>query len=303
MPCCTGTSYIGLQVAGGSRYDAAVGQDYVNLATSASSSAAAPASCCSCWRSTTPRRSRRRRRAPSTPRRSRSGVFGLIAGLAALIIGAQSVSRLLRAAADDAGILRALGAGPTATTRGRGARRPRRRAGRGAARRDRRDRPVAVFAVRAGPAGGAPAAGSTSTPRCSALGALALVLVLGGVAVVIGYRQAPHRAAARPQPPTAARSWYGPGWARGWAPRAWPGCGSRLSRAGDGPRCRSGPCWPGRCWPSRWSRRRSRSAPASATWSPVPPCTGGTSATRCTRPTGGGRSRRLRSRRCCTGTS
>jgi hypothetical protein len=34
MPCCTGTSYIGLQVAGGARYDAAVDQGYVNLATS-----------------------------------------------------------------------------------------------------------------------------------------------------------------------------------------------------------------------------------------------------------------------------
>src|SRR5262249_15166098 len=43
------------------------------------------------------------------------GVFGLIAGLAALIIGAQSGSRQLRTATDDAGILRALGAGPAAT--------------------------------------------------------------------------------------------------------------------------------------------------------------------------------------------
>ena len=43
-------------------------------------------------------------------------MFGLIAALAALIIGAQSISRQLRAATDDADILRALGAGPAATT-------------------------------------------------------------------------------------------------------------------------------------------------------------------------------------------
>ena len=41
-------------------------------------------------------------------------VFGLIAGLAALIIGTQSLSRQLRAGADDAEVLRALGAGPAA---------------------------------------------------------------------------------------------------------------------------------------------------------------------------------------------
>ena len=40
-------------------------------------------------------------------------MFGLIAGLAALIIGTQSIARQLRAGADDAGALRALGAGPT----------------------------------------------------------------------------------------------------------------------------------------------------------------------------------------------
>ncbi len=34
ISCCTGTSYIGLRLAGGGRYDAAVDQDYVNLATS-----------------------------------------------------------------------------------------------------------------------------------------------------------------------------------------------------------------------------------------------------------------------------
>ena len=95
------------------------------------------------------------------------GVFGLIAALAALIIGAQSVSRQLRAATDDASVLRALGAGPAATTA---------------------DgvlgmlaavvagallavavaiAPVPVLAFRARPRRRSRAAGSTWTPRCS----------------------------------------------------------------------------------------------------------------------------------------
>ena len=44
------------------------------------------------------------------------GVFGLIAALAALLIGGQVVARLVRRNADDGAVLRALGAGPVMTT-------------------------------------------------------------------------------------------------------------------------------------------------------------------------------------------
>jgi hypothetical protein len=43
------------------------------------------------------------------------GVFGGIAGLAAILIAAQVIGRQLRLGADDAGVLRALGAGPVVT--------------------------------------------------------------------------------------------------------------------------------------------------------------------------------------------
>ena len=126
-------------------------------------------------------------------------MFGIIAALAALIIGAQSISRQLRAATDDAGILRALGAGPAATMG---------------------DSVLGVLAAVVAGALLAVAAAIGLSPfslfgpvrqvepgrgiyldwTVLALGALGLAVILGGVAVVIGYRLAPHRAAGRPQP-------------------------------------------------------------------------------------------------------
>jgi FtsX-like permease family len=44
------------------------------------------------------------------------GVFGVIAGLAALVIGSQSISRLVRRSSSDREVLRALGGGPADTT-------------------------------------------------------------------------------------------------------------------------------------------------------------------------------------------
>jgi hypothetical protein len=192
MPCCTGTSYIGLQVAGGSRNDAAIDRDYVNLATSIFGSGSSQLLQLLQVYNTSAIEAEAQR--AIHPEAIALGVFGLIAGFAALIIGAQSVSRQLRAASDDSGILRALGAGPAAATA---------------------DGVLGVLAAALagallavavaialspfslfGPVRQAdPGRGIYVDATVLGLGALAIVLILGGVAVVIGYRQAPHRAA------------------------------------------------------------------------------------------------------------
>ena len=196
MPCCTGTSYIGLQVAGGSRNDAAIDQDYVNLATSIFGSGSSQLLQLLQVYNTSAIEAEAQR--AIYPEAIALGVFGLIAGLAALIIGAQSVSRQLRAATDDSSVMRALGATPAATTAD------------------------GVLGVLAAVVAGAllavavaialspfslfgpvrqaePGRGIYLDATVLGLGALAIILVLGGVAEVIGYRQAPHRAAARAQ--------------------------------------------------------------------------------------------------------
>ena len=126
------------------------------------------------------------------------GVFGLIAGLAALIIGTQSIARQLRAGADDAAAMRALGAGPAMIMAD--------------------GLPGVVAAVAAGALLAVavaialspfslfgpvrevePGRGIYLDGAVLGLGALALVLMLGGVAAVIAWRQMPHRLAARDQ--------------------------------------------------------------------------------------------------------
>jgi hypothetical protein len=198
-PCCVGTSYIGLRLADGSRYDSAVGQEYEGLENTSSYYAGGGAELLQAEEVYDTAAIEGQAQRSIRPEAVALGVFGLIAGLAALIIGAQSVSRQLRAAADDAGILRALGAGPWATTA---------------------DGTLGAFA--------AVVAGALLTMVVAAalspfslfgpvrqaepgrsvyldwavlgLGAAGLVVVLGAVTAVTGYRQAPHRAAARPQP-------------------------------------------------------------------------------------------------------
>jgi len=197
MPCCTGTSYIGLRLADGSRYDAAVDQEYVNLATSIFGTGSSQLLQLLQVYNTSAIEAEAQR--AIYPEAIALGVFGLIAGLAALIVGAQSVSRQLRAATDDAGVLRALGAGPAAATAD------------------------GVLGVLAAVVAGAllsvavaialspfslfgpvrqaePGRGIYVDATVLAAGALALALVLGGVAAVIGYGQAPHRSAAGRQP-------------------------------------------------------------------------------------------------------
>jgi hypothetical protein len=197
--CCSGTSYIGLRLAGGSRYDAAITQEYLNLATSGSVFGIGASQLLQLLQVYNAPAIEAEAQRAIRPEAVALGVFGLIAGLAALIIGVQSVSRQLRVAADDAGVLRALGAGPAAAAAD------------------------GVLGVLAAVAAGAllavvvavvlspfslfgpvrqaePGRGIYIDATVLALGALGLVLVLGCVAAVIGYRQAPHRAAARPQP-------------------------------------------------------------------------------------------------------
>jgi len=198
VPCCTGTSYIGLQLAGGSRYDAAVAQGYLTLATSGRSAGGA-SQVLQLLEAYNTSAIEAEAQSAIRPEAIALGVFGIIAGLAALIIGAQSVSRQLRAAAGDAEILRALGAGPVATSA---------------------DGSLGVLAAVLAGALIAVAVAIGLSPfslfgpvrqaepghgiyldwTVLGLGALVLVLVLGGITVVTGYRQAPHRTAARQQP-------------------------------------------------------------------------------------------------------
>ena len=106
--CCATNSYDGLQLAGGSRSDVPVEQEYERLIdnqgagggqlvvyqTSAIEAEAQQA---------------------IRPEAVALAVFGVIALLAALIIGTQSISRQLYAAVGETEVLRALGAAPAAT--------------------------------------------------------------------------------------------------------------------------------------------------------------------------------------------
>ncbi len=190
--CCASGEYVGLRLAGGSRYDTAVGREYQHLVATSRYIAPAGSQLYVYITSAIEAQAQRAIR----PEAIALGVFAVIAGLAALIIGTQSTSRQLRAAADDAAVLRALGASPAALMA---------------------DGLLGVaVAVAAGSLAAAAVAAGLSPfslfgPVRSVdpgrgiyldwtvlvLGAAGLVLVLGGVAAVIAHRQAPHRAAAR----------------------------------------------------------------------------------------------------------
>jgi hypothetical protein len=197
--CCYNTSYIGLKVADGGRYDAAVADEYLRLTDTSAIFAGGSAQLLQLLELYDTGAIEAEAQSAIHPEAVALGVFGIIAVLAALIIGAQAISRQLRAANDDAGVLRALGAGPAATTAD------------------------SVLGVLAAVVAGAllamavaiglspfslfgpvrqvqPGRGIYLDWTVLALGALGLVIVLAGVAVVIGYRQAPHRAGGRARP-------------------------------------------------------------------------------------------------------
>ena len=123
------------------------------------------------------------------------GAFGVIAALAALLIGLQLVSRQLRANIGQISVMRAVGAGPTITSSDGllgtvfpivvGSLISWRHSPSSSLRWLRLDR----FAPLSRPA-------STLTGRSSVSGVLALVLVVGGWAIIIGSQLAPHRLGA-----------------------------------------------------------------------------------------------------------
>ena len=138
-----------------------------------------------------------------TPESIALGVFGAIAALAALLIAAQLIGRQIRVAADERAVLRALGASP-ATTVGDGV------VGVVGA--------VVVGALLAavvaiglsplaplGPVRRVEASSIAIDWAVLGIGVVGLVLVLCAVAVVVAYRQAPHRIAHR-QHQTVRRS-------------------------------------------------------------------------------------------------
>jgi FtsX-like permease family len=193
--CCATNSYDGLQLAGGSHSDVPVLQGYEHLIDNANTShgqlvvyqtSAIEADAQQAIR----------------PEAIALAVFGLIALVAALIIGTQAISRQLYASAGEAQVLRALGAAPAATLAD-GLLGVVTAAVAGAVL-------AAVIAVALSPLtlfgpvrAMQPAPGFDVDWTVLAPGMAVLVLVLGVVAAAIAYRLAPHRVArraARPGP-------------------------------------------------------------------------------------------------------
>ena len=133
------------------------------------------------------------------------GAFGLIAALAALLIAGQLVGRQLHAGSDELDALRALGAG-TLTTSTDGLIGVFAAIGAGAVL-------AAIVAVALSPLAPIgvvrrvyPSRGFAFDWTVLGIGALVIVVVLAAVAVILGYRRAPHRVARRERLASARRS-------------------------------------------------------------------------------------------------
>jgi FtsX-like permease family len=190
-PCCTNVTYDGLRLAGGSRDDTVVEKEYAHLLGTSSFTAGAGQQFQVYDSSVIEAEAQR----AIGPEAVALGVFGIIAALAALLIGIQAISRQLQADAEEVSVLRAVGAGPGITST---------------------DgllgvvgavfggtvlaavvaiglSPLALF----GPVHQVePSPGFDLDWTVLGFGAMALVFVLGGVAGLITYRGAPHRITA-----------------------------------------------------------------------------------------------------------
>jgi hypothetical protein len=199
VPCCTATSYIGLQLPDGSRFDSAVGQEYQQLTNTSPYFAHGGANLLQLMEIYVTAEIESQAQRAIRPEAIALGVFAIIAGLAALAIGAQAISRQLRASGPDNAVLRALGASPAVATA---------------------DSVGGILATVATGAGLAalvaiglsplslfgpvravqPGSGVYVDWTVLGLGVLSLLLILGAITLVTGYRQAPHRVALRPAP-------------------------------------------------------------------------------------------------------
>jgi hypothetical protein len=197
--CCSNSIYDGLRLAGGSRNDAVVEREYEHLIATSAFYGHGAGQILQVFQVYDTSVIEAEAQRAIRPEAIALGVFGLIAGLAALLIGAQSISRQLRAGSGDMAILRALGAGPAVTMA---------------------DGLAGVIgAVIAGSLLAAavaiglspftlfgpvrvvePGRGVYLDWTVLGFGALVLALILGAIAAVIAYRQAPHRVAARAAP-------------------------------------------------------------------------------------------------------
>ena len=191
--CCQGGTYDGIAITGGSRYDTTVEHEYAHLLATSSFTASGGGQQLQVYDTATIEAEAQRAIGPEA---IALGVFGCIAALAAILIGIQTVSRQLRAHADEGGVLRAIGAGPVITSS---------------------DGLLGtlgavvvgslfatVLAVALSPLAPFgpvrtvdPSPGLDFDWTVIGLGFLVLVLGIGGWAVIVGYRQAPHRVSAR----------------------------------------------------------------------------------------------------------
>jgi hypothetical protein len=103
ITCCASDTFVGIKVLGGNRFSSEVQKEYEHLFPKIGIQPQTEASVES------------RGARSITPEALALGVFGLLTALAALAIAAQLIARLVRLAASDSRILRAMGADPRTT--------------------------------------------------------------------------------------------------------------------------------------------------------------------------------------------
>ena len=194
--CCASGGYLGLRLAGGSSDDMAVEREYEQLENSSPFYAHGGGQLLQVLQVYETSAIEAEAQRAIRPEATALGVFAVIAALAALLVGTQSISRRLQAGSGDTEILRALGAGPAVTTSDglAGILAAVTAGSLLAAAVAVGLSPLSLF----GPVRNAePSTGIYLDWTVLGLGALVLLTVLGAVATLIGYRLAPHRAAAR----------------------------------------------------------------------------------------------------------